>query len=179
MRIVAQQTEPVSLRQLSATFQVYDGQKVPIEITERKGYFTIRPDSIGMVEIHIAVGDTTEIRTLRVKPMPAVGRLGRFCGNTGEKIDVGEFKAQMGLTANIEYGDICGSCQILGYQVLRVSSRNEVEKALNRGARFGQHTQAIIMKAEPGDVFIFREIRYKCPGAASPQRLEDMVFEVE
>jgi GldM C-terminal domain len=179
IRIVAQQIEPVSIKQLNATFQVYNSEKVPIEIVEGRGYFIIRPDTIGIVELNITIGDTIERKTLRVKPIEAVGRLGRYGANTDEKITVGAFKAQMGIIANIECCGFDARCQVLGYQVLRISDRNQTDRTINKGARFEENTRKIIMKAESGDIYIFRQIKYKCPGSENSQRLDDMIFEIQ
>jgi hypothetical protein len=178
--IVAQQKEPVSISQLSANFQVYNSEKVPIEIAVCNGYFIIRPDTIGIVELNITIGDTIETKTLRVKPMEAVGRLGgKYGANTNGKIGVGEFKAQMGIIAQIECCGFDAKCNVLGFQTIRISNRNQVERRINKGGRFEEETREIIMKAESGDIYIFRQIKYKCPGSEKPQRLDDMIFEIE
>lgn len=179
IRIVVQQSEPVSIKQLNATIQVYNSEKVPIEIAAGSGYFIIRPDTIGIVELNITIGDTIETKTLRVKPIEAVGRLGRYGANTDEKIGIGEFKAQMGIIANIECCGFDARCQVLGYQMLRVSNRNQIDRTVNKGGRFEEKTREIIMKAESGDIYIFRQIKYRCPGSENPQRLDDMIFEIE
>lgn len=181
IRIVAHQKEPVSLSQLNATFQGYDydSEKNPIEIVEGKGYFIINPDSIGIVEIHITVGDTIEIKTLRVKPIEAVGRLGTYQANSDTKIGAGEFKAQLGIIANIECCGFDAKCSVFGFQTIRISNQNQVERRINKGSRFEEETREIIMKAESGDIYIFRQIKYKCPGSKKPQRLDDMTFEIE
>ncbi|TVM02565.1 MAG: hypothetical protein CV087_09400 [Candidatus Brocadia sp. WS118] len=179
IRVVAQQNEPVSIKQLNATIQVYNSEKVPIEIVEGRGYFIIRPDTIGIVELNITTGDTIETKTLRVKPIEAVGRLGRYGANTDEKIGIGEFKAQMGIIANVECCGFDARCQVLGYQMLRISNRNQIDRTVNKGARFEENTRGIIMKAESGDIYIFRQIKYKCPCSENYQRLDDMIFEIE
>lgn len=179
IRIVAQQNEPVSINQLNANFQVYNAEKVPIEIVGGNGYFIIRPDTIGIVEINIAIGDTIEIKALRVKPIEAVGRLSRYGANTDKKIGVGEFKAQMGIIASVECCGFDAKCQVLKFQTIRIGVNNEIERAVNKGAKFDQQTRGIIMKAVSGDIFIFRQIKYKCPGSGKPQRLDDMIFEIE
>jgi hypothetical protein len=179
IRIVAQQKEPVSLSQLNATFQGYDSEKEPIEIIEGNGYFTINPDSIGIVEIYITIGDTVEIKTLRVNPIEAVGRLGRHRANSDTKIGGGEFKAQMGIIASVECCGFDARCNVLGFQTIRISNRNQIERKINKGGGFDEETREIIMKAESGDIYIFREIKYKCPGSEKPQRLDDMIFEIE
>lgn len=179
IRIIAQQKEPVSISQLTATFQGYDSEKEPIEIVEGKGYFIINPDSIGIVEIHVTVGDTVETKILRVKPIEAVGRLGIHKANSDTKIGVGEFKAQMGIIANIECCGFDAKCSVFGFQIIRISNRNQVERIINKGGRFEEETREIIMKAESGDIYIFRQIKYKCPGSEKSQRLDDMIFEIE
>jgi hypothetical protein len=179
IRIVVQQSEPVSIKQLNATIQAYNSAKVPIEIALGSGYFIIRPDTIGIVELNITIGDTIETKTLRVRPMEAVGRLGRHGANTDKKIGIGEFKAQMGIIANVECCGFDAKCQVLGYQILRISNRNQSDRTVNKGGRFEENTRKLVMKAESGDIYIFRQIKYKCPGSENPQRLEDMIFEIE
>jgi len=178
-RIVVQQTEPVSIKQLNATIQVNNSEKVPIEIVEKNGFFIIRPDTIGMVEISITIGDTIETRNIIVKPLEAVGQFGIHGANSDKKIGIGEFKSQLGVAANIECCDIDGKCTVLGFQMLRIGKRNIVERTVNKGAKFEEPAIEIIMKAESGDIFIFRQIEYTCYGSGEPQRLDDMIFEIK
>ena len=179
IRIIAQQEKPISINQLSATIQAYDSEKQQIEIMERKGNFYIHPDTIGTVEIKIKLSDTTETKRLIVNPLEAVGRLGRHKANSDKKFGVGEFKAQAGIIASIECCDISARCKVLGFRVMRISKKNEVERAVNQGAKFEEKTRKIIRNAKPGDLFIFREIKYRCPGSAYSQRLDNMIFELE
>lgn len=179
IRIVAQQDKPVSIKQLSATFHTLNSKKVPIEIKEGYGYFIIRPDTIGIVELSITLGDTIETSIFRVKPITAVGQLGRYKANTDEKFGVGEFKAQLGITAVVECCGFDARCEVLGYQVLRISNKNQVEKTINKGGSFEEKTREIISKAESKDMFIFRQIKYRCSSMDEPQRLDDMIFEIK
>lgn len=179
IRIVAQQNEPVSINQLNAYFQVYNSKKVPIEIVEGNGYFVIRPDTIGTVEMNITIGDTIEIKTLRVRPIEAVGRLSMYGANTDEKIGVGEFKAQRGIMAVVECCGFDARCSVLEFQTIRISNQNQVERRINKGGRFEEATREVVLKAESGDIYIFRQIKYKCPGSEKPQRLDDMIFEIK
>mgnify|MGYP006277733239 CR=1 FL=1 len=179
IRIVAQQNEKVSIEQVSAKIRKNDSEIVPIEIIEEKGFFIIRPDTIGIVEIEISIGETVETQYLRVKPIEVIGRLSRYGANTDEKISSGEFKVQNGLSANVECCGFDANCQVLEFQTIRISKGNQTEKSMNKGARFDQKTKEIIMKAESRDIYIFRQIRYKCPGSEHKQRLDDMIFEIE
>ena len=178
-RVVAQQEKPVTIDQLSAIIQIYDSEEQPIEIQKRGNYFVIHPDTIGIVEIKIELKDTIEIKRIRVKAIEATGKLGRHRANTNESIKKGEFKAQQGIAAIIEGYDIDASCKIYGYQILRISKRNEVERKINKGARFKEESKLLINKAESGDLYIFREIKCRCPGSDKIERLLDMIFEIE
>ena len=178
-RVVAQQEKRVTIDQLSALIQIYDSESKPIEIQERNNHFVIYPDTIGIVEISIDLGDTVEIKKIKVKAIEAVGRLGRFGANIDKPIKKGEFKAQQGIAAIVEGYDIQARCKIYGYQLLRISKRNRVDRSINKGGRFEQKTKEVINKAETGDLYIFREIRYRCPGSNKIKRLADMIFEIE
>ena len=179
IRIVAQQNTAVSISQLTATLQGSDSGEEPIAIVERAGHFIINPKKTGRVKINIRVGDTVETKTLQVRPIEALGRLGRHKANSDEKISVGEFKVQSGIMANIECCGFDAKCQVLGFKAIRISNRNQAERATNTGGRFGETTKKMILKAEPGDTYIFRQIRYRCPGSERPQRLHDMIFEIK
>ncbi len=178
-RIVAQQNRPVAISQLSATFQEYNKEKEAIEISYRNGFFMINPKTIGVVEIKISIGDTVETKILRVNPIEAVGRLGRYKANSDTKIGVAEFKAQLGISANIECCGFDARCRVLGFKMIRISNRNQVEKRVNIGGKYDEQTKKIIMKAESGDIYVFRQIKYRCSGAGMTQRLDDMIFEIK
>ena len=179
IRIVAQQNEPVAMSQLRATFQVYDQEKKSISITDRNGFFIIHPDTIGVVELYITIGDTVETKLLKVKPIVAIGRLGRYKANTDATIDAHEFKTQFGISANVECCGFDAKCKVLGFQLIRISPQNQVERVVNRGGRFEKQAIAIVRGAASGDIFIFRQINYRCPATLQAQRLEDMIFEIK
>ena len=142
IHIVAQQKEPVSIHQLSATFQSYfDSPVQSIKISEGNGYFIIQPDSIGIVELKIKIGDTIETKKIRVKAIEAVGRLGRFKANEDKKIGVGEFKAQEGIIANVECCGFDAKCKVIGFETLRISKKNITRRSINQGGRFSVVTR--------------------------------------
>ncbi|MEO1627610.1 MAG: GldM family protein [Bacteroidota bacterium] len=179
LQIVAQQNDAVRIEQLSATFQAYDASKESIEIKGDNGSFLIHPKAIGTVEIHIAIGDSIEVKTLQVKAMQAVGRLGNHGATSDTKIKAAEFKAQHGIIAQVECCGFDAKCKVEGFQTIRISRQNQAERATNKGARFGAETQKLIEKAVSGDLYVFRQIAYRCPAAKELQRLEDMIFEIE
>jgi len=173
--VVAQQEFPVSISQLNASIR-QDSIKRDLDIVERNGKFRIHPDTTGIVEININLGDTTETKKLRVKDFLVEGSLGNFCTNCDEKIESNAFKVQKGIIATIMCCGFDARCLVLGFETIRISKRNEVERVTNRGGEFEEETINIIDKAKSGDIYIFREIKYKCD---SPKRLDDMIFEIK
>ncbi len=178
-RIIAQQNHPVTIDQLSATFTFKTGKTSSINIQDRDGYFTIHPDSLGIIKISIALKDTIETRSFNVVPIWAIGHLSSFKANQDIKIGIGEFKAQRGLTAVVECCGFDAKCSLLNYEVIRVSKLNRAERNKNKGDSYDANTKIIIDHAASGDLYIFRKIFYRCPLAEKPQRLDDMTFEIE
>ena len=81
--------------------------------------------------------------------------------------------------ASIAVCDIDGKYKVLGFEIIRISNKNEAERCINKGGGFGEKTREIIKKAQSNDIFIFRKIKYKSPYSEKPQRLDDMIFEIE
>ena len=180
IRILAQQNEAITIDDISASFQLnYGSEHVPIKIVDGKSYFIIRPDTIGYIHLTINLQDDVETHRFSVEALEAEGRLGRHKGNNHKKVGLGEFKAQLGITAIITCCDINAMCKMLGYEMIRVSKDNKVQRCQNKGGKFQPKTQSIIANAQSGDLFIFRNIKYRCPGAPKIQFLDDMTFEIK
>ena len=179
IKIIAQQNSPVSINQVSATLQAYNAEKQPIKIIYSDGYFFVHPDTTGWLEININLGDTIEKKVLIVKELEAVGRLGRFKANSDTKIRVDEFKAQTGIRASLECCGFDAKCSVLSFETIRINKENNVSKDINQKAVFEKKSKELVMNAKSGDIFIFRNIMYRCPGSVYPQRLDDMIFEIE
>lgn len=181
--IIAMQDSALSAKQISAyliTPYDYGQEKKPQELSIEKKYgkFKVQPDSLGVVAFHIKLKDTTVIETVRVKPLQAVCRLSSYKANSEAKIPVAEFKAQLGLIAYVECCGFDARCQMVQFEVLRVPTNELASKTINLGARFEASTRELIHQAQPGDLYIFRNIYYRCPGTES-QRSEDMIFEIK
>lgn len=174
------QTKPIELEDISAEFQHYKTKaKRKLEILERDGQFSIRPDSIGLITISVKTIDGVKSKTLQTKSMVAKGRLSRFGANHEGNVTLGEFKAQFGLMANIEGYDINARCRVLHYEMIRIDNNGSAIRHINLGGKFDETARQIITKAESGDLYIFRKIYYKCPGDDCGKRLNDMTFEIK
>ncbi len=178
-RIVAQQNQPFSKNQIISSTIIFGKRKLPINIEETKGWFIIHPDTTGIIELIVKLRDTVMTKSASIKPMPAVARLSKYGANSDEKIGVAEFKAQMGIVAQVECCGFDARCKVYGYEVIRVSAQNKVERNINIGGKFDDVTRKIIHNAQSRDLFIFRNIRYSCADSKLIQRLDDMTFVIK
>lgn len=182
--IIAQQEEPVSIEQVKVFFYSYKAyveKSSPEELAiyKRYEYFYVHPKETGLLEFRVEVDHEVDTIRRRVEPIQAVGRLSRHGANSDEKISAGEMKAQQGLWASLEDYTICANCIVVDYEVIRISANNMTEKAFNKGARFEGSAKLLIEKAQSGDIYIFRKIRYLCPGDKESKRLDDMIFDIK
>ena len=54
-----------------------------------------------------------------------------------------------------------------------------VFRGSNTGGAFDATIRPIINRALPGDIYWFRNIRYRCPGSAQPGFAQDIAIEIE
>ncbi len=102
-----------------------------------------------------------------------------YLGNaTSGGFEAEEFRAQRGIHALIRYMDIQGTCQIVGFKLLRVSKDNDRDRSINKGGSFDGPTKAIIQRAEAGDVYQFTRVLAKCPGDEVNRELNPLAFEI-
>ena len=180
--IIAMQDSPVTVDQLSATFfarsrTTVDG--IPLEVIddEEKGLFGIHPLKTGYVILKVQIGEYIEEKRLRVKPIPAEIRLGVHKPNSNAKIKVSEFKAHPGLMAQVTCCGFDAKCKMLEFEAMRIQPKGGISKSHNSGGKFDAQSKSLIMKAQEGDIFIFRKIYFQCPGAYK-QRGEDFIIEI-
>lgn len=93
-------------------------------------------------------------------------------------IGSGEFKAQGGLAA-VMSALFCGNCEMVSYKVSRLRNGQLLAEATNKGARYEAAAQVIINAAQPGDMYIFDEVRARCPGDISARVLEGLTFMIK
>lgn len=178
-----QQNQPISLYQIEAYLNTpyqYSENLPPIKIPiiEEYGKFIIRPDSLGFVEFKIKMEHGIETTKLQIKPIPAVCRLANQKANSEKKIKAAMLKAQPGIIASIECCGFDAYCRVTEFEVISIAPNHFSKKAFNKGARFDNKTLDLIREAQPGYIYIFRNIKYRCPGSEI-QRSEDMIFEID
>jgi hypothetical protein len=183
-RVVIQQQEPVSLDQLSAVLLTYGDETkpepIPLEISQDSYGFSLEPGESGIVEITVTLQDGTKERySFHTKPITAVARVGGLGPKNTMPIRTNILKSQKGLRAPIEGFHICGSCNVLGFEMIYITSGKDAEITTNSGGNWEPETAKIISLAKPGDRYIFTKIRYRCPGALEDQLGETLSFELK
>lgn len=137
----------------------------------------VRPTGINTTNITVtANGQTLGTFPFRVKPIPdPVPTIG---GQQGGDIANSTFRAQQGLFAELKNFDFDARCNIAGFNLLYVPAREDPLVSQNPGGSFAGQTAALITKAKPGDNYLFKNIKAKCPGDAAPRDLGTMSFTI-
>ncbi len=137
----------------------------------------VRPTGINTTNVTVtANGQTLGTFPFRVKPIPdPVPTIG---GQQGGDIANSTFRAQQGLFAELKNFDFDARCNIAGFNLLYVPAREDPLVSQNPGGSFAGQTAALIGKAKPGDNYLFKNIKAKCPGDAAPRDLGTMSFTI-
>ena len=181
--ILAMQDSLLSKEQISAfsiptNRDLHENSPIELQVEKKQGRYIIHPDSVGVVKFHIRLNKAIEVFTIRVKPLEAVCRLGRYKANSESKIPKAIFKAQMGIVAHVEGFGFDAKCKTISYEVIRIPANDISSKSYNMGGEFQETTSNLIKQAEAGDLYIFRNIYYRCT-TPEKQRSEDMIIEIE
>jgi gliding motility-associated protein GldM len=137
----------------------------------------VRPTGNGTTDVTVtANGQTLGTFPFRVKPIPdPVPTMG---GQQGGDIANSTFRAQRGVFAELKNFDFDARCEIAGFQILYIPAREDPLAATNGGGGFSGQTAALIGRAKPGDNYLFKNIKAKCPGDAANRDLGTMSFTI-
>jgi hypothetical protein len=110
-------------------------------------------------------------------PIPSLGA--RY--SKSDTIEMDKFKAQMGIALVLENFDFDAKCDMVEYKITHIGTNHVDGKmfshaVLNKGARFSTEASELISKGTPGDIFIFNEIKGRCPGDIKDRDLNALVF---
>lgn len=176
--IVAQQAKPVYRNQISLRFEHPNPDSSSRAVlTGDKGHFRLLVDTTGILILGIKTEHGIVEKKLRCVALDAVTRFGGL--NKSGKMSSGMFKAQGGIIAAIECCDITARCEVIDYEILKFNARSMVFRGSNTGGPFDATIRPIINRALPGDIYWFRNIRYRCPGSVQPSFAQDIAVEIE
>jgi len=140
------------------------------------GVYRIGPTEesrVGVVTDYLGELDTVFFRAQPIVPVI------RFGANNWRKdsMKVNVAKAQSGLRAVVEGYDIDAVCQMNGFTLTRASEYG-LKTVRNVGGSFSAASRRLMARLESGNILLFRQITYRCPGQSRPVRAPDLVITV-
>lgn len=138
------------------------------------GTYTVKVSSGGDANISVTAPGMNASKKFRVKRIPDPAprfNLSQAGGNMGD----GQFKAYTALIAVLDNFDFDARCEITEFLLVRQAKREDPEYSPNQGGRYNSKSQAMVMKASPGDNYLFRDIKARCPGDGSSRSLGDVI----
>lgn len=142
------------------------------------GKYTATVSQPGEAKITVAGGGLTPTSfDFRVKRIPdPVARLSR---SSGGEMGNGEFKAQGGVLAILDNFDFDARCDIQGYNLVYVPSRQDPVESVNPGASYNDKSRRLVSQAKPGDIYYFENVKARCPGDSAGRTINSMVFKIK
>ena len=112
----------------------------------------------------------------RIKRIPSpvayiANKLGGAVGN-------GEFAAQRGIEPRLEGFEFDAKCQVQGFVLTYVARRQDPIVVTNPGGTFGGQAKELISRAKPGDMYIFDNVKAKCPGDNAGRNINSLSFNI-
>jgi len=168
IQIMIEGQDSVSLDQIKVTNAT---------IRKEGKYFILQPKEVGELEMTISTAVGSDRRNYRVKAIEVTPMLGGKHVN-GAVMGNGEFKAQGGVAAVVTCCGFDAKCDVKSYNVLRIAADGSTARVSNKGVRFDAESQAIIMQARPGDMYLFFEILTRCPGDVADRDLGSILIHI-
>ncbi len=138
--------------------------------------YTVRASTPGEGTIIVSGGNlkplTFRYRVKRI-PDPTVLLGAQLFPGT---ISSGTFQAQKGIAALLLNFDMDARCDMLSYKVIQVRNGQFEAEVSNTGVRFTTEARTLINKAEPGDIYIFENVKVKCPGDIVSRDMGSLTF---
>jgi len=144
----------------------------------RNGQYLVVCSQPGQLNLIVTNKNTGKSKTMpfRVKRIPdPVIKLGRkINGSMGS----GEFRAQPGLTANLDNFDMDARCAIQSYTLFYVRKYSDPVGLKGTGGRFTGRISSVIRQAKPGDQYSFTDVKVRCPGDVAGRRVNGLSFRI-
>ena len=146
-----------------------------------RGKYTVTADRPGDATINVSGGGLPNTPfKFRVKRIPdPVASLNPNKREDGGAVGNGKFKAMGGIFAMLEGFDFDAKCNIQGFELTRQAKRADPVSEINRGAKYSSAARGLVMKAKPGDVFYFDNVKARCPGDKAGRKINSMVFKIK
>ena len=140
------------------------------------GKYNVKPSRSGIVNINVNAGPLNQTFEYRVKKIPdPIVQLGR---KSGGSMSPNEFKAHKGIIPVLQNFDFKAECRIMGFELVRVPKKEDVQAVLNSGGKYSSEAQRLVDRAKSGDVYYFDKIKAKCPGDSAGREIPGLIFNI-
>ncbi len=149
------------------------------DIRKSGGAYNVTASRPGDATISVSAEGFSSKFKFRVKRIP--DPTASFSPNKAESsgsMGNGSFKARKGIFAALLNFDFEAKCKIQGFELTRVPKRQDPQRKANSGANYAG-CRDLIMKAKPGDIYYFDNIKARCPGDAAGRKLNSMVWQIK
>lgn len=146
-----------------------------------KELYKLKPFNTGIITVQVLVkGKVLYKKIFQAVPIPnPTPLLGAF-RNASDTVQLGKFKAQTGIRLAFEDTELNGKCELISFQIIHLINGYLNPKAvLNKGPKFGTDASRLMADAKPGDIFIFNDIKIKCPGESNERVLTPLIYFME
>ena len=127
-------------------------------------------------KVNVSAPGISVSKDFRVKRIP--DPIPTLSGKVVNSMGNGEFKAQGGIIPVLEGFDFDAKCNIAGFQFVRAAKRADPEINLNQGGKFNARSMELRNMAKPGDLYVFENIKCKCPGDVTQRPLPNMIIRI-
>ncbi|NRA49891.1 MAG: hypothetical protein HRU12_12225 [Phaeodactylibacter sp.] len=146
--------------------------------SKTNGKYVVTADRPGEAKVILSGGGLPNTTfDFRVKRIPdPVARLSK---SSSGAMGNGAFKAQGGVGAFLDNFDFDATCQIQGFTLVYVASRQDPVEVINAGARYNDRARRLVNQAKPGDIYYFDDVKARCPGDKVGRPINSMVFKIK
>lgn len=95
-----------------------------------------------------------------------------------QKVSLSEFKKNGGITIKTGCCDHKDGCTILGYNFLRARKNEDTIRVVNPGSTYNGDAKRLIESGIIGDIYIYKNLKYKCPDSDNYIKLDEIVFDL-
>jgi hypothetical protein len=150
-----------------------------------KEFYKLKPFKTGLITVQVLVKGKVQYKKIfQAVPIPnPTPLLGAYL-NASDTVQLGKFKAMTGIRLAFDDTELNGKCELVSFRVTQVGTNFMDGKilavsAVNTGAKFTGDAQKLMAEATPGDLYIFNEIKVKCPGDSEERELTPLVYFME
>ena len=143
-----------------------------------KGQYDIRVSTPGQTATVTLSGGglTASSFPFRIKRIPSP--IAYVANQMGGAVGNGTFGAQRGIEPRLDGFEFDAKCVIQGFVLKYVARRQDPIVITNPGGTFGGQAKDLISKAKPGDLYIFDNVKAKCPGDNAGRNINSLSFNI-